>query len=40
MYVNEKDQLGESAFVGKKAEDLFEDWLKKNNRKYLSLIHI
>ena len=34
MYVNEKDQLGGSAFVGKKAEDLFEDWLKKNNRKY------
>jgi len=34
MYINEKDQLGESAFVGKKAEDLFEDWLKKNNRKY------
>jgi len=34
MYVNKKDEFGESAFVGKKTEDLFEDWLKENNRKY------
>lgn len=34
MYINEKDQLGESAYLGKKAEDSFEDWLKQNNRNY------
>jgi hypothetical protein len=34
MYINNKDQLGESSFIGKKAEESFEDWLKDNNREY------
>lgn len=34
LYINKNDQLGESATIGKKAEDLFEEWLKKKHRKY------
>ena len=33
-YVNKFDQLGESAHVGRKAEDLFEEWLKAKQRDY------
>lgn len=34
LYINKNDQLGESASIGKTAEDLFEEWLKKEHRKY------
>lgn len=34
MYINKKDYTGESARMGQTAEDLFENWLKLNNRKY------
>ena len=34
MYINKKDYTGESACMGQTAEDLFENWLKLNNRKY------
>lgn len=34
MYINEYDREGECALRGKKAEDLFEEWLKSTGRVY------
>lgn len=34
MYVNSKDFTAKAAINGQKAEDIFENWLIKTNRKY------